>query len=618
MAKSLKQWWNAWLIWFGRLLANPGLWTFLLNPRTRYVMSWLIAFGAAAIALTCGWLLFANDSDQHRRDGNGGHATIDFGGQYLMGRMIVEGHGRQLYDRTYQRQVLQRNYPRHDEGPDQDKSDAENLMGWLMGEDDSQVRETLATFVLPLGAPNAVAAPPLLAVGEELWRPSRATEVAKATAPLASNLPLSTVFFLAAGKSMWETERVAKIGSKHVGGPLYPPINALLYSPLALLPPHTAYRAMQLFVLLLAPIAGLAATRLSDGRIWWPVATTLVIAFPGYAPSLNLGQNAALTFVIAIWGWTLIAAGKPGLGGMVWGLLAFKPVWALAFFLVPLVTRRWRVCLAMVMTGGALILTTLPFVGTESWIDWLRVGREGTETYNFDRNWIELSRDLLSLPRRWLDFDTPWRERRDLVWPLIVGWCLLVVALELTLRVAAVRRELIRKSSDAPAAFLLLGAWLSCFHFMYYDILLTALPLLLLFLDPRKYLSQRLFAVFPVEDAKKFQAHDLYRPRKGADSWLMLSRVRPPRIWVLNRMEPTILVLLFSTMYVFPLVGLGLRSLPYDTFCAIALWLWCGWLILQSPPPAPGPESMGDRSVPATTLEPAQLVELGPDVAGAH
>jgi hypothetical protein len=620
MAKSIKQRWNAWLIRIGRLLANANLWTFLLSPRTRYVTAWLTALCAAAIALTCGWLLFNNDNEQHRRDGNGGHATIDFGGQYLMGRMIVEGHGRHLYDRTYQRQVLQKSYPREDEDPDQDKSDAENLMSWLMGDDDSQVRETLATFVLPLGAPDAVSALPLFAVGEELWRPSRAIEAAKATAPLASNMPLSTVILLAAGQSMWETDRMANIGAKHVGGPLYPPINALLYSPLALLPPHVAYRVMQLFVLLLAPIAGLAAMRLSQGRIWWPVATTLVIAFPGFASSLNLGQNAALTFVIAIWGWALIAAGRPALGGMVWGLLAFKPVWAAAFFLVPLVARRWRACLGMLVTGGALILLTVPFVGIEGWIDWLRVGREGTETYNFDRNWIELSRDLLSLPRRWLDFDIPWRERRDAVWPLIVGWCLVAAALELTLRVAAIRKESIRLVSGTPAAFLLVGAWLSCFHFMYYDILLTALPLVLLFLDPRKYLSPRVFALIPVEDTLK--SDPLERSGIGMDSLFLRSYVRPlhNRTWILNRAEPTILVLLFATVYVFPLLGLGLRALPYDTFCAIVLWLWCGWLILRSPraPESIRHETMGDASVAGATLEPAQLVELDPNVARAH
>jgi hypothetical protein len=167
---------------------------------------------------------------------------------------------------------------------------------------------------------------------------------------------------------------------------------------------------------------------------------------------------------------------------------------------------------------------------------------------------------------------------------------------------------------------LLVGAWLSCFHFMYYDILLTALPLVLLFLDPRKYLSPRVFALIPVEDTLK--SDPLERSGIGMDSLFLRSYVRPlhNRTWILNRAEPTILVLLFATVYVFPLLGLGLRALPYDTFCAIVLWLWCGWLILRSPraPESIRHETMGDASVAGATLEPAQLVELDPNVARAH
>ncbi len=180
---------------------------------------------------------------------------------------------------------------------------------------------------------------------------------------------------------MWATDRIQRLSAKHVGGPLYPPINALLYSPLGFLSPRVAYRVMQVFALLLAPLAGYTATKLSAGRIWWPVATTLVIAYPGFGAAVNLGQNAGLTLTFLAWGWAFIATDKPVRGGMVWGLLAFKPVWAAAFFLVPLVTRRWRVCVAMLATAAGLVLLTLPFVGIESWADWLRVGREGTETY---------------------------------------------------------------------------------------------------------------------------------------------------------------------------------------------------------------------------------------------
>src|SRR5205085_47637 len=141
---------------------------------------------------------------------------------------------------------------------------------------------------------------------------------------------------------------------------------------------------------------------LAPGRIWWPVATALVRAFPGFSGSLLLGQNATHTLTILVWGWVLVTRGRPAWGGAVWGLLAFKPVWALAFFLVPLLSRRWRFCAAMAATGAGLALLTLPFVGVGSWKDWLAIGKEAADLYDVERNWIFLSRVLLTEPRRYL------------------------------------------------------------------------------------------------------------------------------------------------------------------------------------------------------------------------
>ena len=55
-------------------------------------------------------------------------------------------------------------------------------------------------------------------------------------------------------------------------------------------------------------------------------------------------------FFLAV-GWFLAVRGYPVAGGALWGLLAFKPVWALAFILVPLVTGRFRFCIATTTCG---------------------------------------------------------------------------------------------------------------------------------------------------------------------------------------------------------------------------------------------------------------------------
>src|SRR5262249_41673373 len=153
-----------------------------------------------------------------------------------------------------------------------------------------------------------------------------------------------------------------------------------------------------------------------------------------------------------------------GWGGVVWGLLAFKPVWAMSFFLVLVLTGRWRFGLAMLAVGALLGLATLPFVGLSSWFVWLAVGREAWHLYGIEENWILLSRDLLSIPRRYLtDFKAP-LEERDVAWlkPTLLGWGMLVAILEVTVRLAVVRQS---RAADGPAtAFLFLGAWLCCYH----------------------------------------------------------------------------------------------------------------------------------------------------------
>jgi hypothetical protein len=435
-----------------------------LSPRVRYALAWLVLAGGLTFGLLRSWHYF---DDPKRRDGNSGHATIDFAGQWLMGRMLLEGHARHLYDRAAQRGVLRPVFPAADESPTQTESDVEDLMASLMGKDD----------------PDA---------------------------------------------------------TRNVGGPLYPPLNAFLQAPLALLPPRVAYRTMHFVNLGLLFACGLAVVRLSRGAFWLPVATLLVACFPGFGGCLNLGQNSALSLAILMWGWVLLDEGREGWAGVVWGLLAFKPVWAAAFFLVPLVTRRWRMAGAMLATGAALGVATLPVVGVGAWLDWLHVGREAAAVYEVNENWINQSRDLLGAARRWmLDFDAPDEARRasGLV-PTVIGWGLLLAVLGATAAVALRRPRQARATRGPAAAFVLLGAWLGCYHFIYYDVLLAALPVSLLFLERA--------------------------------SW------RPSVPLLLTALT----IVLPNVQYVVHEV-FGLRiQFPWDQYLLFALWLWCGrqWL----------------------------------------
>ncbi len=532
-----------------------------------YLLAWLAAAVASALAMHYAWHCF----DSSRRDGNSGHATIDFGGQYLMGRMLVTGNGQELFNRHVQRQILTAVYPpedweRTDRKPDDppERGDVENMMYWIMGNDDGWKKE-FGTVVTPLAAPDPWQAAAIVAVAQD---------------------------------EGWWTKPHLREAVHPVGGPLYPPVNAFLSAPLALMPPRIAYRVQQFVNLLLVFVTAAGARYLARGRVWWPVIATAIMVLPGFAGTINLGQNAMLTLAIVVWGWALTARGRPVAGGMVWGLLAFKPVWALAFFLVPILSRRWRMCLAMVATGVALGLVTLPFVGVHSWFDWLAIGKEAVETYDREKNWIFLSRDLLSVPRRWLlDFDKGYWERLEGTvplfgrWPIpvqlacqLIGWGMIVFVLENTVRLAVMRRKQAAAPDGPPAAFLFLGAWMCCYHFMYYDALLGALGLFLLFTEPRRYLAPLLVVLAPLRNAVAG------RPVMGYHRPAVPEALPPPvtlditprAVWTLNRMAPTAYGLLVVIQYVFPVLGLGNQwGTPWDTFAFAGAWAWCGWQWLR-------------------------------------
>lgn len=560
------------------------LWRFLVHRTTRYLLSWLIVGLAFLMAIQDAEQAFSKVRIREQasisvggaafsaheyfggdwRTRNDGHATIDFGGQWLMGRMLFEGHGRELYNRDVQRAVLTEHYPDYDRDPDSNKNDVENLMEWLIGNDEE------------------------------------------------SNL----------------------------GGPLYPPINAFLAYPLANWPPVIAYRINQAVNLLLLFVAGGAVALLSRRKIWLPVAVAILVNYPGFMGSLNLGQNATLTLSILLWGWVLIDRNRPLAGGVIWGLLAFKPVWALSYLFVLLLTRRWRASLAMIATGALLAAATLPIVGWDAWMNWLQVGRAASELYKTDYNWIHLSRDLLGLPRRWFP-DLVWGPNP--LWPRgihaaeVVGWAMVLFAAGSTAGLALWRWRENRATTGHIAAFLLMGGWLCCYHFMYYDVLLTALPVFALFADPERFLRPivlRTRALFRRGDVRlelqirrepaSTETTAFLSPRLarsyplsvvvGTRSWstwvfnsftmylLLTLYLYKTYCWVINRSWRHLHLLVALIGSVIPLGSLPPYSMdyhfgpPWELCYLIVLWFWCGILWTCDPRVKPMAVAQGDVS----------------------
>lgn len=500
-------------------------------------------------------------ADEERVDGHGGHVTIDFGGQWVMARVLTSGHGKELYHRPIQWQIVWASYPRDQEAPDAEEHDAESLLASMMGEDD----------------------------------PIRGQAVGAGLLPLASSGPLASVPFIRASVDWLSADRIEQlskpIGPDEIGGALYPPVHAMLFAPLALDDqPRDSFRMMQWILLGSAFLSGLGVSLLSRGRFWWPLAASLTMAYPGFRGALDLGQNAPISLCLLVWGWVLMARGRSLGGGVVWGFLAFKPIWAVSFFVLLVLMRRWRAVVGMAACGGGLILATLPLVGVQAWFDWLHVGQVAAAIYNVDENWVFLSRDLFGVPRRFLvDFTLP-RAERDHFLAGVLGWALWLIVLEVTLRLYALTGQRRVPDTGPLPAFLLLAAWACSYRFMYYDALLSALALFVLLAEPGRFFRRKEIAI----DARTVATANsvvltllaflllVENVLKGLDvrADISVGYFRSTELDEDGDEYETMPELEVST---------GLRY-PWDLVLLLMLWLWCGGLVLfaRGPPPENG------------------------------
>jgi arabinofuranan 3-O-arabinosyltransferase len=559
-------------------------WTVACHWLPRYLAAWLLLLVVTGMLIERGWNWFAFP---RRDDGTNGHATIDFGGQWVCGKLLLRGEGRFLYERHHQWIVYQEFYPpdshaflsmrvdgfrledwskypgndpkapevlasyllplgacdglgaaaavvggyeaaqanREKFGNPWQKRDPENLMSWLLGSDDDRAKETYASCVLPLAAPDGLSAAALVAVGKD---------------------------------HLWTRRKMNRASARDTGGNFYPPIHAFWYAPLALLPPLTSYRMTMLVMVAFAFLAGLGLYKVSRGALWWPVATLLLLIFPGVFSAQALGHSSIIILTLLIWGYYGLQQNDDVRGGILWGFIAYKPTWAVIYFVSLVIARRWKAALAMGTCGVLQILLTIPFVGVHSWREWFTISSAATPLYNQYESWVNCSRDLNALPRRLLvDFSQPFGSRDR--FELTVITCLLIATFfEATVRLTTLRMR--GRWSPAGAAFLLTGVWMCCWRITYYDTLLVALPAALLFCTPTPVTIPYFWRRSRLEWT--FHGATLTLPQRNFG-------------WVCN---PLIVVLL-------PLLVMepGWENVPWVVPLFAILWLWAGWLWLRIP-----------------------------------
>lgn len=143
----------------------------------------------------------------------------------------------------------------------------------------------------------------------------------------------------------------------------YPPPYLLLIAPLGWLS-YPAARAIWSAATLLAYMAAVGAPD------WRPRTMTLALLAPASAVNLLYGQNGFLTAALLIGG-VRLAPTWPVCGGVLLGLLAYKPQFGLVVVAALAAAKMWRAGVAAAAAVAAATAASLIAFGVAPWIAWV-------------------------------------------------------------------------------------------------------------------------------------------------------------------------------------------------------------------------------------------------------
>lgn len=245
---------------------------------------------------------------------------------------------------------------------------------------------------------------------------------------------------------------------------LYPPFFLLVIVPLTLLPFHAA---LLIWLSVTLALMIFAASRMLPKH---KKLAIMLLGFPGVFLNLRWSQNGFLS--AALLGLAIAAMEtNPIFSGAMIGLLAYKPQMAILPFFILLITKNWKALLSAVGTAVSASLISLLIFGKEVWIAFFQslfqtsssLTQTGTEVTSAIQPVV-----LTSLIDMGVD------ERISVALQIIVALC--AVAAVCWVFQHADRMTL-------KGAMLVLGIPLIIPYFMQYDLVILALPLLLLLYD---------------------------------------------------------------------------------------------------------------------------------------
>jgi alpha-1,2-mannosyltransferase len=145
----------------------------------------------------------------------------------------------------------------------------------------------------------------------------------------------------------------------------YPPSFLVMLLPFAGLGFLGSYVAFQL-----ATGALLARTLLASTAVPSPILLVAVLACPASAINAINGQAVFLVAALIVGGFGLLER-RPWLGGLVLGLLTFKPQFCVLVPIALIAAGQWRALLASGVSALAMVIASGWMFGWELWLRWL-------------------------------------------------------------------------------------------------------------------------------------------------------------------------------------------------------------------------------------------------------
>ena len=156
--------------------------------------------------------------------------------------------------------------------------------------------------------------------------------------------------------------------------PLYPPQVSILFAPLARLSYALALTLWLTFSALVYGLCCYAVWRACP-NLCHDNLTILILAlsFPAFWHLIAWGQTSALALGCFTLGFLALRARREFFAGLAFGCLIFKPQLGLAVALIFLITLRWRIVAAALLSAVAQLSAALLYYGPAPLRRWIRV-----------------------------------------------------------------------------------------------------------------------------------------------------------------------------------------------------------------------------------------------------